>query len=79
MVHVVQDSVVRAPQKYPAPLTITVNSGLLWSIENADHAASICKGAGRGVGPLFIAKVRVAGSNPVVRSSSNMTHTNMTP
>ena len=46
MVHVVQDSVVRAPQKYPAPLTITVNSGLLWSIENADHAASICKGAG---------------------------------
>ena len=27
VVHVVQDSVVRAPQKYHAPLTITVNHG----------------------------------------------------
>jgi len=71
VVHVVQDSVVRAPRKYHAPLTITVNSGLLRSVENADHAASICKGAGRGSwAPLvgFFAKVRVAGSNPVVCS-----------
>ncbi len=42
--------------------------GPLWSIEIADRAASLCKGAGRGVGPAFSAKVRVAGSNPVVRS-----------
>jgi hypothetical protein len=49
VVQVVQDSVVRAPPKDHAPLTITVNSGLLWSVENADHAASISKGAGRGV------------------------------
>jgi len=27
-----------------------------------------CKDAGGGVGPLFVAKVRIAGSNPVVRS-----------
>jgi hypothetical protein len=50
VVHVVQDSVIRAPQKYPAPLTITVNSGSLWSVENAEHTASIREGAGRGVG-----------------------------
>jgi len=68
VVHVVQDLVVRAPQKYHAPLTITVNRGSLRSVKNSDRPASICKGAGRGVGPLFFAKVRVAGSNPVVRS-----------
>jgi len=68
VVHVVQESVVRAPQKTHAPLTTTVNSGVLRSVENADHAASICKGAGREVGPFLFAKVRVAGSNPVVRS-----------
>ena len=68
VVHVVQDLVVRAPQKYHAPLTVTVNHGSLRSVTNANCPASICKGAGRGVGPLFIAKVRVAGSNPVVRS-----------
>ena len=34
------------------PSTITVNSGSLWSIENAEHAAGIYKGAGRGVGPV---------------------------
>ena len=45
--HVVQIPVVRAPQKYHAPLTTTVSYGQLWSIKNADHAASICKGAGR--------------------------------
>jgi hypothetical protein len=27
-------------------------SGLLWSVENADHAAAFCEGAGRGVGSL---------------------------
>ena len=32
--HVVQDSEVRAPQKYPAPLTMTVNHGSLRSTEN---------------------------------------------
>jgi len=69
-VHVVRDSVVRAPQKTRAPSTIAVNSGLLCSVENADHAASIREGAGRGVGPLSFAKVRVAGSNPVVRSKT---------
>jgi len=48
------------------------NNGRSWvrvrSVKNSDHAASICSGAGRGVGPVFFAKVRVAGSNPVVRS-----------
>jgi hypothetical protein len=39
VVHVVQDSALRAPQKYHAPLTITVGNGLLRSTENADHAA----------------------------------------
>jgi len=70
-VHVVRDFATRAPRKTHAPLTITVNSGLLWSVEKADHPASICKGAGRGVGPLLFAKVRVAGSNPVVRSKES--------
>jgi hypothetical protein len=60
--------VICVPQKYPAPLTITVNRGSQWSIKNADRLAFICKSAGRSLGPLFIAKVRVAGSNPVVRS-----------
>jgi|SRR5580658_1580142 hypothetical protein len=60
VVHVVQDSVVRAPRKYHAPLTITVNHGSPWSIENPIRPASICKAA--GVGPLLFAKVRVAGS-----------------
>ena len=68
MVHVVQDSEVRGPQKYPAPLTITVSHGSLRSTENPIRPASICKAAGRGVGPLLFAKVRVAGSNPVVHS-----------
>jgi len=54
VVHVVQDLVVRAPQKYHAPLTITVNHGSLRSVKNSDRPASICKGAGRGVGHLFI-------------------------
>ncbi len=40
----------------------------LRSVERANHAASIGKSAGRERGPEFIAKVRVAGSNPVVRS-----------
>jgi hypothetical protein len=53
VVQVVQDSVVRAPQKMHAPLTTTVNSGSLRSVENADGAATICEGAGRGVGPFF--------------------------
>jgi len=70
-VHVVRDSATRAPRKTHAPLTITVNSGSLWSVEKADHLASICKGAGRGVRPLLFAKVRVAGSNPVVRSKNS--------
>jgi hypothetical protein len=68
VVHVVQDFAVRAAQKTHALLTVKVNRGVLWSIEFADHAASICEGAGRGVGPFLFAKVRVAGSNPVVRS-----------
>src|SRR5271168_3368854 len=60
VVHVVQDSVVRAPQKYHAPKTIRVNHGSLRSIENPIRPASICKAAGRGVGPVLFAKVRVA-------------------
>src|ERR1019366_5879735 len=48
------DSVVRAPQKTHAPLTIAVSRGSLWSIESADHAASICKGAGRALGLLLL-------------------------
>jgi len=52
VVHVVQDSVVRAPQKYHAPLTIMVNHGSLRSIENPICPASTCKVAGRGVGPV---------------------------
>jgi len=38
VVHVVRDTVLRAPQKTHAPLTTTVKSGLLPSAENADHA-----------------------------------------
>jgi len=68
VVHVVRDCAVHAPQKTHAPLTVKVNSGPLRSAEIADRTASICKGAGRGVGSLLFAKVRVAGSNPVVRS-----------
>ena len=34
VVHMVRDVAVRAPKKYPASLTITVNLGLLRSIEN---------------------------------------------
>jgi hypothetical protein len=68
VVHVVRDSAVRAAQKTHAPLTTAVSRGSLRSIEIADHAASSCKDAGRGVGPDFFAKVRVAGSSPVVRS-----------
>jgi hypothetical protein len=44
--------VMRAPRKYHAPLTTTVNHGSLRSIQNAIRPASICKGAGMGVGPL---------------------------
>lgn len=68
VVHVVRGSAVRAAQKTHAPLTTTVTRGSLWPVEDADHAASICEGAGRGVGAIPIAKVRVAGSSPVVRS-----------
>ena len=68
VVHVVRDSFVRAPQKTHEPMTIVVNSGLLWSVANADYAAPFCKRAGRRRVPLLIAKVRVAGSSPVVRS-----------
>ena len=68
MVHVVRDSAVRVAQKTHAPLTVKVDRGALWSIEMADHAASICKDAGKGVWPNCFAKVRVAGSSPVVRS-----------
>ena len=55
VVHVVQESVVRAAQKTHATRSTTVNSGLLRSMENADHAASSCKGAGRKVGPRHCA------------------------
>jgi hypothetical protein len=43
VVHVVQDFAVRAAQKTHALLTVKVNRGVLWSIEFADHAASIAK------------------------------------
>jgi hypothetical protein len=61
VVQVVQNSMLRAAQKTHATRSTTVNSGLLRSTENAHHAASSCKGAGRKVGPrrcgLFFAKV----------------------
>jgi len=41
VVHVVQESVLRAAPKTHATRSITVNSGLLWSVENAGHAAAI--------------------------------------
>jgi hypothetical protein len=65
---VVQNVVVRVPPRTHAPLTILVNSGSQWSVEKTHHPTAICKGAGGKLEPLFIAKVRVAGSNPVVRS-----------
>jgi hypothetical protein len=68
VVHVVRDSMLRAARKVHAPRAITVDSGLLRSIENADRAASIGKSPGRRLGGNHLAKVRVAGSNPVVRS-----------
>jgi len=40
----------RCTQKTHATRATTVNSGLLWSVENADRAAAVCKSAGRGVG-----------------------------
>jgi hypothetical protein len=55
---VVAGFAVRAAQKTHALLTTTVTRGSLWSIEFADHAASICNDAGRGVGHLLSAKVR---------------------
>jgi hypothetical protein len=72
VVHVVQASVIRAPQKRHAPWTTTMSNGSLWSVEKADHAASSCKSAGSSLGLkdcILFAKVRVAGSNPVVRST----------
>ncbi len=55
VVHVVQESVVRAAQKTHATRSTTVNSGLLRAVENADRAAAICKSAGRGVGRTSLA------------------------
>jgi hypothetical protein len=66
--YVVQDSLCRAPQKTHTPLTTAGDRGLLRSAEAARHAAPIRKDAGGGVEALNIAKVRVAGSSPVVRS-----------
>jgi hypothetical protein len=39
VVRVIQEFVLRAAQKTHATWTTTVNSGLLRSIENTDHAA----------------------------------------
>ena len=58
---------VRAPRKYHKPLTNTVSYGQSLTVENGYYAALICIWPGRAGRPLFIAKVRVAGSNPVVR------------
>jgi hypothetical protein len=73
VVHVVQKSVVCAPRKTHKPLTITVNSGQPQSNENRNDAAGSRKAAGREGHPLFFAKVRVAGSNPVFRSKDGTT------
>jgi len=67
-VRMVRDRVVGAPQKTHTPLTPMVSSSSLSSIVNADRAALDCKVAGSESDPIPIAKVRVAGSNPVVRS-----------
>ena len=61
-------AVERAPRKYHKPLTNTVSYGQLLTVENGQCAALMCIWPGRKIRPLFIAKVRVAGSNPVVRS-----------
>ena len=68
VVHVVRKSVVCAPRKTHKPLTITVDSGQPRSNENRNCAAGSRKVAGYERRPLFFAKVRVAGSNPVFRS-----------
>jgi len=68
VVHVVRESAKCAPQKTHAPLTNMVNLGSLWTVENAHRAASIGEYAGSRIAPNDLAKVGVAGSNPVVRS-----------
>jgi integrase len=64
----VHKRVVSAPRKTHKPLTITLNSGHPRSNENRSGAAASRKVAGHESRPLFFAKVRVAGSNPVFRS-----------
>jgi hypothetical protein len=39
VVHVARDSAIRAAQETHVPLTVKVNSGVLWSVEEADRAA----------------------------------------
>jgi len=69
VVHVVHERVVCVPQKTHAPLAIKVDVGLLRSAQDADYAASIRKRTRwRSWASEYLAKVRVAGSNPVVRS-----------
>jgi hypothetical protein len=47
VVRVVRNPVAWVPQKYPAPLTIKVNSGSLRLVKNAECPAFIGKSAGR--------------------------------
>ena len=68
VVHGVQDSEICVPPKCHAPLTILVTRGQSWTIKNGKPAATIRVVPGEKVAPKDIAKVRVAGSNPVICS-----------
>jgi hypothetical protein len=68
VVHVVRKSVVHAPRKTHAVLTTTVCSGQLRLAGTQQNIDKIYEVAGTGIATNDLAKVRVAGSSPVVRS-----------
>jgi hypothetical protein len=68
VVHVVRNAAEAVPPITHKPVTIRVDCGGLRSFELGQRAAHICECAGRRVAAQQIAKVGVAGSNPVFRS-----------
>jgi hypothetical protein len=71
VVHVVRRFRTCAPLKTHTHLTTTVNLGSPLLVKNSDRAASVYKYIGSRIAPNDLAKVGVAGSNPVVRSEQS--------
>jgi hypothetical protein len=68
VVHVVQDFEVHVPRKYHKPKANAVAIGLSRCAQWQGFPAGTDEPAGQLLQPNRIAKVRVAGSSPVVRS-----------